>query len=472
MDTVQRTQNHVRTGVLPIAAYYAVLLLIAISWTNRAMVEPPVALRLLFTLFFSVPLLTYRFMAPSVMTVFVTVRWFSVSPFGYLPGSPLFYFGLTALLTLIDIGLEKSKPRRFLQLPAAERAPGALLASSVGILLLLIAAGASNLINLVPDYSFYVFFLTALGLARFMRRRDDFRMMEIAFMVSTLCLSVYALIFREDFIVKDYVDSAVIERSFWTDPNYLGSVLAIGIVIALYSFLSRGKERLVFRAFYLVVVVSGFLVLGLIASRGAFVAAAVPSLYIVYRKSNSVKGLAFAAVVAAAMFVAFLSTDDFSGLVARMKSNDATGSERTAIWEHSLKGFAKSDLPLLVLGGGTDYCNKLCGKTYGMSVVSPHNNFLGILYDYGLLGLVAFSLLFILWFKERLHNVLALSLLVEFWIVCFTLVPTMCFPFCFLIVLFEENAWTRAPSVRQRDHSLESERAKWRLDWILNVPQE
>jgi hypothetical protein len=85
----------------------------------------------------------------------------------------------------------------------------------------------------------------------------------------------------------------IVERSYWTDPNYLGGVLAIGIVVSFYYFMNKVKDKVVYRVLYLIVFISGFITLGMLASRGAFLAAVVPTLYILYKKSNSIKNLVF-----------------------------------------------------------------------------------------------------------------------------------------------------------------------------------
>ena len=423
--------------LLPVIAYYFVLLLIAMSWTERALIEPSTGFRLLFVVLFSLPLLKYRYLAPAVLAVFTTIRLFSVSPYGYLPSDPKFYFYLALLLFFFE-----AVPQLY-----AGRGNIFFRGSSKGLIALFFVVLISNFLNLSGDFSFVFLLGSVFICTRFIKSRDDTNMLEIAFIVATFCLSIYAFIFSNDFAVKQYVNKDVIQRAYWTDPNYLGSVVTIGIVVSFYYFMNKTKDKAVFRILYLVVAIMGFIVLGLLASRGAFVAAIAPALYILYKKTNSVKNLVFVALFVGITFVAFSNTDYFSSLFARFESGDTTGSSRTIIWESSINKFFQSDMPMLLLGGGTNYSDFLVGKSLGMARYSTHNNFLAILYDYGIIGLLLFISMFYSWLRRNSHNVLLVSLIIYFGIVCFTLVPLMYHSYGYLIVLFESYSLVSKPRV-------------------------
>jgi hypothetical protein len=435
---MDRITNFIGSGkkqLLPVIAYYFVLLLIAMSWTERALIEPSTVFRLLFVVLFSLPLFKYRYLAPAVLAVFTAIRLFSVSPYGYLPSDAKFYFYLTLLIFFIEI-----VPHIY-----AGRINLFFKGSSKGLIALLFIALISNLVNLSADYSFVFLLGSVFILTRFVRSRDNIEMLEIAFMVVTFCLSIYAFIFSADFAIKQYVNKDIIQRAYWTDPNYLGSVLTVGIVISFYYFINRTRDKIIFRISYLVISIMGFIVLGLLASRGAFIAAIAPALYILYKKTNSVKNLVFVVLFVGITFVAFSNTEYFSSLFARFDSGDTTGSSRTIIWELSINKFFQSDMPMLLLGGGTNYSDLLVGKSLGMARYSTHNNFLAILYDYGIIGLLLFISMFYSWLRRNSHNVLLVSLIIYFGIVCFTLVPLMYHSYGYLIVLFESYSLVSKP---------------------------
>ena len=412
---------------LAVLTYYLVLLLIAMSWTERAQIEPNTMFRMLFTALFALPLFKYRHLAPAVLAVFMTIRLYSVSPYGYLPSDLRFSFYLTLLLLFFEI------------VPQIYSGRGNLIfrGSSKGLIALLLIVILSNVVNLNTNYSFAFILASTIMLVIFVRTRYEIQILEISFMVITLCLSSYGFIFRDDFVIKQYINKDIIQRAYWHDPNYLGSVLTIGVVVSFYYYMNRVKDKVVYRISYLVISIMGYIVLGLLASRGAFLAAIVPTLYILYKKTNSIKNLVFVVLFVGITVATFSNTDYFAGLFRRFDSSDATGSNRTVIWELSLNKFLQSDMPMLVLGGGTDYCNVLVGKSMGMVSYSPHNNFLAILYDYGIVGLIAFLYIFYSWLTKNFNNVLAVSLILCFSIICFTLVPLMDYSYCYLLLLFE-----------------------------------
>jgi hypothetical protein len=429
--------------LLPLAAYYFILLIIAMSWTEKTLVQPRMEFRILFTVFFAVPLFKYRYWAPAILTTFATIRSFSVSPYGYLPSNPLFYGVIALLILLFDVVYKKYATRGVLSFNKP----------SYGLIALLIIAISSNITNMVDQTDFIVFLLTVIMLKKLVRSREDIQLIEIAFMIITFVLSAYAFIFYNDFIVKENVRKVLIERSFWTDPNYLGSMLAIGIVISFYYFMNKVKDRMAYRVLYLVVFIAGCITLGMLASRGAFLAVIVPVLFILYKKTNSIKDVVFVVLFISIAAVAISSTNYFNSLGARIAEDDRTGSSRTAIWETSFNKFLRSDIPTLLIGGGTMYCDVLVGKSLGRSNYSPHNNFLGILYDYGILGLITFLYIFFSWFNKNSRNVLVVSLIMLFGIVCMTLVPTIDYPFCFLLILFECHGLNPVSHAVQRGHS-------------------
>jgi hypothetical protein len=189
----------------------------------------------------------------------------------------------------------------------------------------------------------------------------------------------------------------------------------------------------------------------------------VPVLFILYKKTNSIKNVVFVIILISIAVIAISSTNYFDSLSARIGQDDRTGSSRTVIWETSINTFLRSDMPTLLIGGGTNYSYVIVGKSLGMPIYSPHNNFLGILYDYGILGLIAFLSIFYSWFKKNSHNVLVVSLIMSFAIVCMTLVPTIDYPFCFLLILFESYGLN--PESRAMQRSLRSipNRTRWRM---------
>ena len=78
--------------------YYLVLLGVAVSWTEEGMVAPPTVTRIAFIAAFVLPMFKFPFLAPALVTVFASIRLFSVAPFGYLPTQSIFYLALMGVL--------------------------------------------------------------------------------------------------------------------------------------------------------------------------------------------------------------------------------------------------------------------------------------------------------------------------------------------------------------------------------------
>ena len=259
----------------------------------------------------------------------------------------------------------------------------------------------------------------------------------MGFVIITLSLSIYALVFLEDF-ARDVAVESDAQRMYWTDPNYLGSVLIIGIIIAIYFLVNKVFDEVLIKILLFVTFILGFITLGLLASRGAFVALIVPIIYIFIKRITSIWSLFAILIIGCGLIFLILYTDVFSALIYRFSDETiSSGSERTDIWRNSFNLFFNKDFFTVFFGGGTNYALKLCGIAVGLGdeKFSPHNNYLQILYDYGIVGFVTFIVFFIRLIIINKKRVLAIALILSFLITCFTLVPLMYLPFWMLILL-------------------------------------
>ncbi len=135
-----------------------------------------------------------------------------------------------------------------------------------------------------------------------------------------------------------------------------------------------------------------------------------------------------------------MKTPVFNSLTNRFKDETtSTASERTIIWEKSFALFNHSDPKTLIFGGGSTFSNHLSGRAMNSVYISPHNNFLEILYDYGIVGLSFFILLLVYWFRKNSKNILGTSMIMILILSSMSLSPLMYLPFWFLIVLIENH---------------------------------
>jgi len=412
-----------------IGLYYLVLLIIALSWTNMDLVEPNVLLRYFFLLAFVLPFIKYPNIAPAIITLFVTIRLFSIAPFGYLPSQVNLYLYFAVVLYLYNIsnGLSSSK-------------------TTILLILFFLTILLSNLINFVSEsqgsgeYNFLKMLLISIILGKLIKNQKDIDLLELSFIIITFCLSIYGFIFYKE-IAANYNAPEDIKRIYWNDPNYLGCVLSIGIVISFYRFLTFSGISRIYRIFYLATFIFGIINLGFFASRGAFVTTVVPLFYILFTKAKSLKSILLAAITICIILFLILNFSVFNSLMNRF-SNDTidSGSQRTIIWQRSFDLFNNSDIKTLILGGGSNFSYQLCGRALNSVTTSPHNNYLEILYDYGIVGLFVFVSLLGYWFKHNSKNIIGTSLVLVLIISCLTLSPLMYLPFWFLILLIDKQA--------------------------------
>ncbi|MFZ4798392.1 MAG: O-antigen ligase family protein [Bacteroidia bacterium] len=396
---------------------YFALLTISVFWTNTDLVAPNIFIRVIFTFFLVGPLFRYPYLTPVIISTFATIRLFSVAPFGYLPTETYYYLGIIIIVVLFQLKNLNYNIKYY------------------GLISLLFIAFFSNFINMNLEYNNILFMLIAVLLSLLIDNEKHLKLIEFGFVIVTLVLSVYALIFLKEFSVSMYDSDS--ERVFWNDPNYLGSVLTLGIIISFFNIIDGNKQKLLFKVFYSIVFILGFITLGLLASRGSFVTLIIPIAYIIFKKTNSIKSFIAFSIIVIIFIVVLFNTESFAALLFRFSDDTlSSGSDRTVIWEKSFVNFVDSDLSILLFGGGTDYANKLCGLSIGRDSFSPHNNFFQILYDYGIFGLFVFITFVGRMFYINKNSILITSLILAFCIISITLVPLMYLPFWVLIVLF------------------------------------
>lgn len=420
---------HNRQSYWIVGFYYFVLLLISLSWTNKDLVEPNLIIRYLFLICFVLPFIKYPNLAPGLVTIFVSIRVFSIAPYGYLPTQPNLYLYLSVGLYILYLSQKLSLSK----------------ANKLLIALFLIVL-FSNLINYViespetTEYNFLRMLLITIFLSKLVRNSNDLILMEWSFVIISFCLSIYGFVFYKDLMISTFGLQET-QRIYWGDPNYLGCVISIGMVIAFYKLISYSESKPILRILLIATYIIGLANLGFFASRGAFLAAIIPTIFILFKKARSIKN-AFAVIFVIVGFFLIISSNlmIFNSLISRFKDSSlSTGSDRTIIWKKSFEIFIKSDFSKIMVGGGGTFSYQICGKAMNREMVSPHNNFLEILYDYGISGLIIFFSIVFFWFRSNINNILGIALILVLLLSSLTLTPLIYLPFWFLIVLIESQ---------------------------------
>lgn len=116
--------------------------------------------------------------------------------------------------------------------------------------------------------------LVVILISRFFIEKNNNKYLQIAafsFAVISIVLSIEFLTVGDKFVRDVHTVLGDLDRKGWTDPNYFGSVIGMGILISLIEIIHyRNNVRL--KAFYLLTFILSIYTLISTASRGATVA--------------------------------------------------------------------------------------------------------------------------------------------------------------------------------------------------------
>jgi hypothetical protein len=228
----------------------------------------------------------------------------------------------------------------------------------------------------------------------------------------------------------------------------MGCAMSIGIVISYYNIVSYKDEKLYLRLFYLITLFLGIITIALFASRGAFLAMVLPIIFISFKRFHSIRSIFLITSFLSIIILGFSLTNYFDALIVRFTDASLfTGSTRTEVWSGSLKLFFNSDLLTFLFGGGSHYSYEICGEAVSVNHFTCHNDFLAILYDYGVFGLIAFVVVLVKLVKSSIKNVLGISLIIVLLITCMTLNPLDYIVYWFLLVLINKQQLKGEPAL-------------------------
>ncbi len=211
------------------------------------------------------------------------------------------------------------------------------------------------------------------------------KLIAIAYMAFTLALSYWIIFHPEARFLAAHGE----EESTWADPNYLGGMAGIGCIIAI-MYLLYAKRSLLQLVLCILTIAGGLYFLSIMTSRGAFLAVGISAVSMVLfsKTKRSTKLLTSLGIIAAILFVYYSET--FELLMERFNSFDTTGTGRTIIWEAKLKGFLQEGNVFdLIFGYGVNDGFAVASSTLGR-VRAFHNDFVAVLVEYGIVGLVLF----------------------------------------------------------------------------------
>lgn len=215
--------------------------------------------------------------------------------------------------------------------------------------------------------------------------------LTLAFLVLALSISFWVL-FRPETqqAVKDAEEN--MHEYSWTDANYFSLFLGTGIVVAVMNLMSGYVNKL-YAAISLFSAVIVSMALLTLASRGAILATII-AIAAMYLLSQQGKWKKFYVTIIVAIFIFLLYTNQYFDLaISRFGEEDGSGTGRTQIWAAKFEAFSlDSNLFDWIFGIGQK-AGILLGRNEGVlggKGMSTHNDYLSILFYYGIVGVILF----------------------------------------------------------------------------------
>lgn len=349
--------------------YYILLLICLTTWTNSDAL-PPMPLRLAFMLAVLFPLWVNKSrLLPEIFFTFVVLSAASYAV-SYMPVDGL-YVLITILLSVIILGKNKGQNIKVPQ--------------SFMILCLL-----SLLIDTICSSGVVVTFnwISIIIVAAVLFQADDkmqVHYMAFSFAIISLVLSLEFILVGDRFITNVNTLEGVLDRKGWTDPNYFGSIVGMGIITSLIELVRGNSYNGKIRIFYVCTIILSMFTLFMTASRGAFVALACSSMLLLFcvRIRNTYRlTILILSVIVLFLMYKFHALDM---LILRFISDAGDAGGRTEIWLPRMTAFFNECTPLQWLFGiGTDASMTLGTNQY----IGFHNDYLAILVRYGIVGFV------------------------------------------------------------------------------------
>lgn len=347
--------------------------------------EPPMIFRLAFMGAVVFPAVFYKNISyPAIISLFYTLVIFGFS-YSFLPYTYNLYVGITFFIAIFFFNKNWNK----------NIVPPFLLFFILYIFIIDLIYSLFNyqvyiVGNILYSFMLLVFFIIIIG--------DNIQgvlsQLSLAFIIITIVLSFLFIETRELFAV-DYGEG--LERSGWTDPNYFGCVIGMGTVISMLNIFDSKwyNKKIIEKIIYISALLISVPVLILNASRGALLSVITVFCFLI-AFSNVKLGYKIVIFILSIIGCIYLYTNDyFTLLEARILSDDGTGSGRTAIWFAKLDGFLDGNIFQIIFGNGF-----YRGGTLGGRLVGFHNDFIGFLVDYGIVGF--FMLLYMLYYPMKI----------------------------------------------------------------------
>ena len=340
--------------------------------------NPPMVLRAVYAAIY----LVFAVLSPALIPVYTAINLiverFSCSFGEFLPNTLLFHilvlvFGLLCLRNRQNVRVRSYDYRNLKWF---------MLLYVYAIVALLLHVNIPSDFSFLINGAFMLVFLHFLSISK-----DKYIQALLRYSVIVMFIVCIIGLFNYESLVGDYSTSlGDVDRLDWKDANYFSFFIGMMMLFTLYSIkMTKSKNQ---RRLYMLGVLLMMVTMAALISRGAIVALAITLIYYYRKEFFSLRSLGYLLLVAVAV-AGLYYIGILDGLIMRFMSDDLqTGSGRTELWMEGIKTFFNKDSSVIAFGAGEGQALKM---TYlNGQYWSPHNNYLSMLYNYGIVGLTIF----------------------------------------------------------------------------------
>lgn len=382
-------------------SYYGLMFLILISWHNP-FATPPELLRILYLLALLGPLTIKQ---PKLLAIIIPA-FYAISNYScfisYMPNQVFIYLAFPILALFLHSYGKTDK-------------------TSIIFLVFFIITAANNFVNSMKFESISSCCLLVFLWFKFVPNSVNSyaHIFSYAFAIMSLTLSIIFIVggsaFQMDFGAGGF------ERTEWMDPNYFGCIVGIGIMASMIEILYNRILKIPERILFLLTIGISFYVLILNGSRGALLATGMSLILLLIGNGRNIsKKLLIICGFSIFIYMLYMSgTFDF--LLYRIELDSGKGgSGRTYIWQTKMMAFS-NQLSVLEQLFGIGYKN---GMTLGFGFSRGfHNDYIAILVEYGVFGLMVFIGMLLSPLRKSNNKVIVLSIIVYVAMASSTLEP-------------------------------------------------
>lgn len=382
-------------------SYYGLMFLILISWHNP-FATPPELLRILYLLALLGPLTIKQ---PKLLAIIIPA-FYAISNYScfisYMPNQVFIYLAFPILALFLHSYGKTDK-------------------TSIIFLVFFIITAANNFVNSMKFESISSCCLLVFLWFKFVPNSVNSyaHIFSYAFAIMSLTLSIIFIVggsaFQMDFGAGGF------ERTEWMDPNYFGCIVGIGIMASMIEILYNRILKIPERILFLLTIGISFYVLILNGSRGALLATGM-SLFLLLIGNGQKMSKKLLIICSFSIFIYILyMSGTFDFLLYRIELDSGRGgSGRTYIWQTKMMAFS-NQLSVFEQLFGIGYKN---GMALGFGFSRGfHNDYIAILVEYGVFGLMVFIGMLLSPLRKSCNKVIVLSIIVYVAMASSTLEP-------------------------------------------------